>query len=271
MTPPYTVVIPWADRPALEVTLVHNRPFFARHCLETIVVNTGGNREALAALLERAAVPNVRAVDLPGAAFNRSLCLNMGALQSRSELLFLLDADITLGSDVFEEAIDHLRSGSRFVAVQRILESEPKALRDDGQPDLTFLARLVNTRELVTQDGRRAVIGAHMIPGRGNGAGDGLVLVRREDMVRVGGLNSSLVGYGYEDTDFQIRLQLQLGLERVDTGEVIHLTHDSSRVDRQQWRRNYHAVIENYRHGNYLGTLQQDAVDWGDKLVALTA
>ena len=268
MRPLYSVLIPWADRPVLEQTLVANASFFTRHGVEVIVVNAGGDRDALVALIERAAVPNVRAVDLPGVDFSRQLCLNIGALESRSDFLFMLDADIGLRSDVFAQALEHLRTGTRFVAVQRIYESDPGHAIFENRLDLTFLANVITTQEIVTHDGRRAVTCNDIVPGLSN-AGDGIVLLTRDAMVRAGGLNSDLLGYGNEDTDFQIRLQLHLGLERVGLGEVVHYTHDASRVDRVSWRRNYRASIENYRCGHYLGTLEQDGTAWNDCLVRL--
>lgn len=206
--PLFSVIIPWADRQELEPALLWNRTAFIRHGVEVVIVNAGGDVSDLAALLQRTRVSNVRGVSLPGATFNRSLCLNVGALLSRGDFLFFLDADIVLTSDIFSEASGPLESSSRFVAVGRILESKPRkrfvSASQPAGPDWSFLADHIHTIEMITKDGRRAVLRRRTSPGLTH-AGDGLVLVRKDDVVRVGGLNSGLLGWGYEDTDFQRR------------------------------------------------------------------
>ncbi len=264
----YSVLIPWADRPVLETTLRENRALFARHGVEVLVINAGGDRDALIALLRRAAIPNLRALDLPGAAFSRQLCLNIGARQSRGEFLLLLDADVMLRSDIFADAVDSLRSRACFVSIQYVFESDPDHVDLPKRPELSFLARVIMSTELVTHDGRRAITRDNIVPGKSMPT-DSQVLLGREDLRRVGGFNSALVGYGYEDTDLQIRLQFHLGLERLDIGEAVHHTHDASGVDRQAWRQQYLTSVENYRNGRYLGTLDEDAAAWADRVVTL--
>jgi hypothetical protein len=272
----YSVVIPWCDRPELETTLARNRPLLLRHDVETVIVNAGGNSANLVAMLERARVPNVVAVNLPCAAFNRALCLNLGMEVSSREYLFFLDADIVVRSDVFAEAIDDLASGSRFVAVGRIFESTASAQIDDlsrWNPDLSdrllsCVTHLVRTTELISNEGRRAVTRFQQSRS-GLRAGDGILLVRRSHLREVGGLNSSFRGWGYEDTDLQIRLQFMLGLERIEAGEVVHLTHDAALRDEIVWRRNRDAGLENYGRGHYAGTLEQDLEQWSSAMTVL--
>src|SRR5438045_575803 len=92
----YSVLIPWADRPQLEVSLIRNGPWLTRHGVEIVIVNAGGDYDRLVGIVTNAAIPNVVAVNLPGATFNRSLCRNVAALVSRSKYLFLMDAEIVL-------------------------------------------------------------------------------------------------------------------------------------------------------------------------------
>lgn len=265
----YSVVIPWSDRPVLETTLARNRHLLERHDVETVIVNAGGSNANLTAIIERAAIPNVVAVNLPCAAFNRALCLNLGMEASSGEYLFFLDADIVMKSDVFAEAIDDLASGNRFVAVGRIFESTANTQINDlsrWNPDLSdrllsCVSHLVRTTELVSNEGRRAVTRFQQSRS-GLRAGDGILLVKRSHLREVGGLNSCFRGWGYEDTDLQIRLQFMLGLERVEAGEVIHLSHDAALRDEIVWRRNRDAGLENYGRGHYAGTLEQDIKQW---------
>jgi len=259
--PTYSVVIPWANRPELGDTLVRNRPIFERHAAETVIVNAGGDHNVLLDLVSRAAVPNVTTVDLSAAAFNRALCCNIGALVCRGTHLFLLDADIVVVSDILAEAAALIQNGGRFVAVSKIVEAEPPVRRPGAGPDMSCIAEMIEERTLITTDGRRAVLRKRKVGA--SRVGDGLVLVRKPDLMNVGGLNSSLTGWGYEDTDFQLRLQFLLGLERVDAGEVIHLTHPLTQRSLESWNRNMAQCFSNYAGGHYLGTLEQDALAWG--------
>lgn len=279
MSPQYSVVVPWADRPELEVALRRNREILERHGAETVIVNAGGDPRSLETIVARAGVRGVRPVHLAGAPFNRSLCRNIGAVASRGEYLFLLDADIVLASDVLDQAREHLAAGGRFVAVGCIRESDPlqaAASRPNGgsapfdRPNWSFLAERTQTTEMVTTDGRRAVLRSRMSPGKLR-LGDGLVLLRKSDMLRVGGMNSRLVGWGYEDTDLQIRLQFLLALDRVELGEAVHLTHTAAARDMHAWQRNFHASTENYSRGDYVGSLDQDALRWRSQILDVPA
>jgi GT2 family glycosyltransferase len=274
MTGQYSVVIPWRDRAELETTLTRNRPFFERHGAEIVIVNAGGNGANLIAMIARTAVANVVAVNLPDATFNRGLCLNLGQLVSSGEYLFHLDADIVMNSDIFAEARPHLASDNRFVAVGRIFESKTQACDlERWSPDLSdrllsCVSQLVRTTELTSNEGRRAVT-RFRLSRSGLRAGEGLVLMKRSHLEEVGGLNSSFKGWGYEDTDLQIRLQFKLGLERVEAGEVVHLSHDAVLRDELTWRHNRDAGLENYGRGHYSGTLQQDITEWSNALTVL--
>jgi hypothetical protein len=267
--PTFSILIPWCDRDVLAGTLAQNHAAFARHAVETIVVNAGGSRTRLAAIVESAGVPNVRTVTLPRAGFNRSLCLNVGALVSRGAHLFLLDADIVATSNILTAARRQLRRGDRFVAVERIVESGGGYPPPPGSADLSFLTEVTETREMLTVDGRRAVLRRRSSPA-GLRGGDGLLLVNRTHFRKIGGLNSRLKGWGFEDTDFQIRLQFGLGLERVEAGEVVHLTHSSAGRDQQSFARNFAACAANYRRRHYKGSLAEDARRWSRAVIEAT-
>jgi hypothetical protein len=279
MNPTYSVLIPWGDRPALALSLSKNRPFFERHAVETVIVNMGGRFDRLQEIVRGSGVPNVVTIDLPVVRaspesevtwndFSRSLCLNVGATASRGEYLFFMDEDVALRTDVFAEAQDDLMSGSRYVAVGRMYESEPTPPRTDGTDLSCFLAEVIETRELVTKDGRRAVLRERCYSGLRSS--DGILLLARRHMEESGGMNSMLTGWGYEDSDFQIRLQLLLGLERVEHGEVVHLTHPSWR-SATSWQRNRAICARNYCAGDFRGTLAQDTERWGSVLMTVRA
>lgn len=253
------MLVPWCDRPELGVALAANKPLLARQEIEVIVVNAGGNFEYLTNIVKEAGLTQAMCIDLTDANFNRSLCLNIGASASRMEYLFCLDSDIILNCDVFMQAAEALRRGG-YVAVRTIRESNPAP----DAPNWAFLSDLLVTKEIVTKDGRRAVLTNRLMPDLHGG--DGLVLLSKRAMYSVGGLNSAFKGWGYEDTDFQIRLQLGLGLERTHLGEVTHLSHSAAGRDHDGWRRNMSAAYQNYNRGCFLGSLEEDWRSWRDKL-----
>jgi hypothetical protein len=266
--PTLSVVIPWRNRPELALTLMQNAPFFEPHDVDIIIVNAGGDRATLRTLTTMSGVRRVRGITLPCSEFNRSLCLNIGSIVDDSRYLFLLDGDIVLRSDFIAEALALLQAGLCFVAIDRITESAGRLPQHDAL-DHAFLSEFIDTRELVTVDGRRALLTGRTSPAIGLRGGHGLLLLRRQDMLAVGGLNSRLTGWGYEDTDFQIRLQLLLGLKRVDLGHVTHLSHSSSGRDQRAWLSNRALCYRNYNQGHYVGTLEHDAADWRERLVEL--
>lgn len=261
--PEVSVIIPWRNRPELSSALARNSPIFKRHAAEVLVVNAGGDCDALKNLLRDLRELKLRVIYLPDASFNRSLCLNVGIWASRADYVFLTDADIVLATDFFAEAIPWLQRGPNFVTPKRIVES-------NASPDVgsVYLAEQITTTEYITVDGRRAVIRARVSP-KGVRPGDGILLLRRADLLKVGGLNSKLVGWGFEDTDLQIRLQFKLGLTRVEVGRVVHLTHKSHR-DGKAWTRNMLACRRNYNETRYEGSLDGDAMGWQDTLVELS-
>jgi hypothetical protein len=264
----FSVIIPWCNRHELGPALAANRHRFERHGVEIVVVNAGGDADTLMRIVEAAHLSRIRAITLPGADFSRSLCLNIGSAVSQGEFLFFLDADIILSTDLFESTIAHLESGTRFVTVEFVIDPDRRGMREPTGPNMAFLERLVQTREYFTVDGRRAEIKTTTVSG--SHPGDGLVLLTKRAMYDVGGLNSGFVGWGFEDTDLQLRLQFLLELERITLGEVIHIPHFAPRSQRLGWQENYRAATENYSRGHYLGTLETDTHQWRNRLTELT-
>ena len=53
-------------------------------------------------------------------------------------------------------------------------------------------------------------------------------MVKRSALVRINGMNSNLVGWGFEDIDLLIRLGLLAKLAAKRIGSAYHLAHDDS-------------------------------------------
>lgn len=264
--PAWSVIIPWCNRPELAVTASRNWAVLAgRGDVEFIVVNAGGRVPLLTSLMTVAAVPVARCLDLPGAVFNRSLCINVGTLMSRGDNLVILDADMLVVGDFLDEAFRLLREKSRFLTIRRIFETQPEP--EAYETDWGFLAEVVRTKALTSHDGRTAILvgrnAANTRPSHGQ------VLLTRRDMVRIGGMNAEINGWGFEDTDLQLRLQFGLALECFEFGELTHMTHSGAGRDFAQWRRNHDKAYASYRKGSFAGTYESDTATWRDRLVEL--
>jgi hypothetical protein len=261
----FSVVVPWWNRPELRQTLDANGPLLARHGAEVVVVNCGGDAADVAAQLAGYTAAPVRQVVVPDAAHNRSLARNLGALCSTGSVLFFLDCDVVLKSDIFAEAAPLLEQGDCFVTILKRFESQP-----EPPPHRQFIRETIQTREHVCEDGRRAMT-QQVFGADGSSSGIGQLLVKRADFLHIGGYNSVLEGWGYEDDDVVLRLQFALGLRSLMIGEVVHLSHGdrlrggSPRVDLPRNRR---TCFYNYSQGVFVGTYEEDVRLWKPRIDA---
>ncbi|MFB1483886.1 glycosyltransferase family 2 protein [Corallococcus sp. RDP092CA] len=268
--PVLSIVIPWKDRPELGVTLKRNRRFFTAHPYEVVVVNCGGSPALFREGLHAARFPGLRGVELPGTPFNKSLALNVGASDARADCLFFLDTDVVLKSDFLEAARERL-GRKHFVTVDRVFESEPARERRESK-----LRELAYAVHFVDEQGREARVETNRVHlGDGSRSGPGMVLMRRKHFEAVNGMNSDLAGWGWEDLDLLVRLQLELGLTQRRHGDVLHLTHGDDRRDlagqtrAQSEHLNLARCMESYHQGHYWGTRVDDATTWKARQVAV--
>jgi glycosyltransferase involved in cell wall biosynthesis len=259
----FSVVIPWWNRPELRRTLDANGLLLTRHGAEVVVVNCGGDAADAAQLAGYTAAP-VRHVVIPDAVRNRSLARNLGALCSTGSVLFFLDCDIILQSDIFAEAAPLLEENC-FVTIRKRVESQP-----EPAPHLQFIKETIHSREYVCEDGRRAKT-QQIFGGDGSNSGIGQMLVKRADFVHIGGYNSALEGWGFEDDDVVLRLQFLLGLRSMMIGEVVHLTHGNDLrggSPRHDLPRNRRICFDNYSRGAFVGTYEEDVRLWKPRIDA---
>lgn len=259
----FSLVVPWWNRPELRRTLDANGPLLARYGAEVVVVDCGGDAAGAAALLAGYTAAPVRHVVIRDAVRNRALARNLGALCSTGSVLFFLDCDVILKSDIFAETTPLLEQEDCFVTILKRFESQP-------EPRPQFIAETIHTRELVCTDGRRAMT-RQVFGADGSASGIGQMLVKRADFLRIGGYNSALEGWGFEDDDVVLRLQFALGLRSLMVGEAIHLSHGNelrSSSLRDDLSRNRRKCFENYARGVFLGSYEEDARLWTPRIDA---
>jgi GT2 family glycosyltransferase len=259
------IVVSWRGRRELEQSLPSLCDFAARHDGGVTIVNYGGDAAQLRDLLAgRAREIHIVQVDEPGW-FNKARAQNIGAANTQRPLLFFCDCDIIVPEGRLDDLVRRLHdTSSTFGTVAGVTETVRNA-RKAGQVAMFgyhLKLRLTNGRALDIIDNEEdAADGTRQAPG--------LLMVRRADFERVGGYNGCLHGWGWEDQDMIARLTLSAGLERVQSGTVLHVSHDDdARIRhyppvRDRWESRDHMfrqALANYDRGDWLGTYGEDAL-----------
>jgi len=202
----------------------------------------------------------VRLAHAPTRVFNKGLALNLGAALMSSKILMLLDADVVLADDFLDSALRWSQRGA-YVTIDRVRESAASGRRASA----SAIREMAQHLELCTEDGARAFVElSRFRRADGSRSGPGLVVVSRADFVAVGGMNSDLVGWGWEDIDLLVRLQLVRSLKPVSLGSAIHLSHGDDVRDLRRANRytsehkNRAASFVRYASGVFQGTLARD-------------
>ena len=259
-----SVVIPWSNRSELRRSLTENAFHLRKRGIEVVLVNGGGSLPEVESIARDAGWSGIRVVHVPAATFNKPICLNLGAAFARAKTIFLLDADVVLTGGFLQKACNTVQNGACFVSIAKVIESEPDKVPHRWNRDAAIRQRSSTTR-FTTANGRKATI-VHTVTCDGTRTGPGLIVVARKHFVAVGGFNSNLTGWGFEDYDFQIRLQLLLGLKRRTFGRAVHLSHESVDGRETDWR-NQQTCLENYGRGMFTGTYRADIERWKQQAV----
>lgn len=261
-----SVIITWCNRPEIETFLAHNGPEFNSVDAEVIVMNCSGDSEALAAAIKRSGYQGVRQIDIAMPKFNKCVAINLGVHLSHGQTIFMNDTDILLDSGFLKQAVS-LVSASNYVTVERVVEKEGT----EATP--SYLMIMSQTTEFTCRDGRIFRFENERIYLDDNSrVGYGLVVVRKEDFLAAGGMNSQLQGWGYEDQDLHLRLNAVHGLTVVRVGRATHMTHGDNKRDlvgetkSESHRRNLAIGYDNYARGNFMGTYAADVAQWCERI-----
>jgi glycosyltransferase involved in cell wall biosynthesis len=274
-----SVLIPWNNREELSATLSQNQFWMEESNSEVVIVNCGGDQSHLNELLLATDLPlRVRSLYIPTDHFNKSLALNIGLHFSRAKAIFTLDADVVLESNFVTDAIARIHRRA-FVTVKELRESNP--LAPFLQSRLTEILQAgalssITTRyhlEFTFHDGTSVRLDTLSSQPSGTRAGIGMLLGSRDNLIYIGGYNSELHHWGWEDDDIVFRLKRVLGLDHFEMGSVLHLTHGDERRSLGGKTRtlsdqnNFYACCERYAREDFQGSYVKDIKTWGYKVL----
>ena len=258
-----SIIISWRDRDELGRALPGLRAAARALGGDVTIVNFSGNAERLAPMLG-APGPDLHVVTVEGQQyFNKAAAQNIGAAHARHPVLFFCDCDILLEESVVAQLARQLVAGSeRFATLAGVRESETNSR---GARHVVSFGYELKIR---TADGRELRIVDNEEDGNdGTRQAPGLLLVRRDDFLAVDGYNSDLHGWGWEDQDMISRLTLGRGLQRINQGHAIHISHDDqARVAHyplvsSRWEsrdRMFRTALANYDDANFQGSYRRD-------------
>ena len=259
----FSVIIPWRNRDELEVSLTKNLPFFLDFEIELLIVNMGGDMERLSQLISDSGIKdskvNLRVVTLYTDFFNKSFALNWGLKVASLDKVFVLDADIILEGDVFIKANEALNGGN-FVNIGTVIESEQKATKSTG--DIASVSHYI---ELEFQTDKPVKILTNKFSFSDNSrSAPGLLFAERKHLLDIGGFDSDLQNWGWEDLDVIVRLQTVCQLSQVLCGSVVHLSHGDDSRDLTNINKtdseniNFNKCMKKYKNSNFSGSYIRD-------------
>src|SRR6266567_962715 len=125
--PTISILVPWANRSELAHCLRENARWFESHDAEVLLINAGGDEWLMRASATQSGNVPLRIINTPLKEFNRGLALNLGVWFSRAKLIFTLDCDVIMTSDLFSEAIEKVEEGA-FATLKSRFESESNGM-----------------------------------------------------------------------------------------------------------------------------------------------
>lgn len=259
-----SIVVTWRDRDELAQALPSMRAAAESVDGEVVIVNFGGDPASLARQIGE---PHDRCRVVSGPPqqyFHKAVANNVGARFARHANLFFCDCDIILPDGLTEALVSRLTdSPGRFATLAGVRETNVNSR--GGRHVVSFGYQL----DIKTADGRRLrIVDNEEDALDGTRQAPGLLLVRKQDFLAIGGYNGQLHGWGWEDQDMIARLTLGAGLSRLNEGHALHISHDdagriaaypavSSRWESRD--RMFRTALANYDDANFQGSYVADS------------
>lgn len=280
--PNLSVLVPWSNREELRECLDRNSGWIEENRAEILIMNCGGDLDSFTKLVRFQRQGCLRPIHIPRPAFNKCIALNIGIMLGRAPVVLALDADTILPPDLVARGLA-LLSKPAFVTAEWLDETVPNpafkvvvsSLQGSEDPRIidvqykTYADFIYNDGSVISH---RTFRQSQLT---GKRAGAGVLLVNKDHLMQVGGYNSDLELWGWEDNDIAIRLRVVLGLEHIEIGHAIHLSHSDSKralnghVRAETSLHNLARMCPRYSRRDFMGTFAADASAWAARLVEL--
>jgi Glycosyltransferase like family 2 len=266
---PLTVIVPWCNRDEIAVTMTRNEPEFRKVNAEVLLINSGGALHDLLNLRSRHGWTSVKVVDAHLPAFNKSFAMNIGVHLSSAPVVMILDADVLVTADLMQNALCQVQDQT-FVTVEWMHESAaPDTVSEMARIDGLAGAVRTNYLELRFANGtQKSVCTYRFNEFTASRTGISQIFLRKEHFLEIGGYNSALKRWGWEDNDLHLRLLWPGKLRHIETGHVIHLSHGDERrallgIGQQAaLKENMTVCLRRYAQNNLQGTYLVDVEEW---------
>lgn len=228
--------------------LSQNRQAFVANECEIIVVGFNISPEAKALIIPHTDM----LISINGRGFNKALGINLGVMASKNDKLLLIDSDIVIKPKIIGVGLSAISKGG-FATI--------KLVRESVTPE-KYSPPVENWLRMYFGDKNVDVLMNKTYPD-GSRSGPGIVFLRKEWFCMVGGMNSKMEGWGWEDIDLIVRLCTKLGLARKQIGCAVHLSHHeltsrSCCARRVSEAKNMHLALQRYHESNFDGTYFAD-------------
>lgn len=186
--------------------------------------------------------------------FVKAAAINEGLLLATAPYVLVSDADIIWNTEAIFRMLMACQQGYDLVSVKNVTESEN---------DSPALSRGRYGVEVSFPDSDAVVTVVTEHQNSTTRPGCGLCMASSVTWHRLGGYNSNLEGWGWEDRDLQVRAEL-LGFRQAVLGSVVHLSHsdglrnrDNGSVAPERSRdQNIVTAMQRIRDGELAGSLQ---------------
>jgi len=257
-----SIIVTWRNRGELKEALKSFESVVEHFNGELILVNFGGEEVFFASQVKDSR-PFFRIVRVPEQEhFHKTLAANLGASYARFDTLFFCDCDILLDPYELQILYDAITTQENaFGTLSGVTETKVNSI--GGKHVVNFGYEL----KIKTRNGRiLKIVDQEEDANNGYRNAPGLLMVKKNDFMKINGYNSELIGWGWEDQDMIGRLTLGAGLHRILSGHAKHISHDDhSRTgqypEKDRWLsrdKMFRQALNNYDNERFIGSFSVD-------------
>jgi predicted glycosyltransferase involved in capsule biosynthesis len=257
-----SIIVTWKNRKELTEAMKSLEKVTSFFNGELIIVNFDGDGLMLSSLINEYS-SFFKVIKVSGHShFHKTLAANLGASCAKHEMLFFCDCDIILNPEELNLLFLAINENeSSFGTLSGVTETKVNSI--GGKHVINFGYEL----KIRTKDGRvLKIVDQEEDVDNGYRNAPGLLMVKKEDFLRIDGYNSELIGWGWEDQDMIGRLTLGAGLMRITLGHAQHISHDDSArtgeyPEKNRWLsrdKMFRQALHNYDNAKFYGSYSSD-------------